>query len=82
MTLLLGPMQYPPLVFQSLEKVPSKRPTTAYEVENALASILFDDPWDIHRAAIWWEQSLPTAPDETDLNAFPETIRLTTGDTE
>jgi hypothetical protein len=58
------------------------RPTTAYEVEKVLSSIFFDDPWDIHHAAVWWEQSLSTAPDNAHPGAHSETIQLTAADTE
>jgi serine/threonine protein kinase len=70
------------LVLQCLEKDPSKRPTTAYDVEKGLSSIFFDDPWDIHHAAVWWKQSLSTAPDNAHPGAHSETIQLTAADTD
>ncbi|TWU04212.1 putative histidine kinase sensor domain protein [Symmachiella macrocystis] len=55
--------EFEEVVLRCLEKDPAKRPLTAFDLEQSLASISLDEPWDNRRAAVWWKDSQPKNTD-------------------
>jgi serine/threonine protein kinase len=48
------------LILSCLEKEPTQRPRSANELADSLASITFEQPWNLELARIWWNEHLPT----------------------
>jgi serine/threonine-protein kinase len=53
------PVELEDVVLRCLEKKPEARFQTALELEAALKSIPFAEPWTRQKAAEWWELHLP-----------------------
>lgn len=48
------------LLMQCLEKSPDKRPQSARELGESLATLEFSPPWTVERAELWWRRYEPT----------------------
>ena len=86
-TLCLDLSEVPPgaldeLVLCCLDKNPTNRPSSAFELEERLAAIRFDDPWDNHRAEAWWNANSPAQSDDAPTDLLSETFAIDSGDTE
>jgi len=47
------------LIMRCLEKNPNKRPQSAQELRDGLASLVFETPWTEERAGLWWAAHMP-----------------------
>jgi eukaryotic-like serine/threonine-protein kinase len=76
------PKELDELVLRCLAKNPADRPSSAFELGEALASIPLDDSWDNALAQEWWHANMPdTAPDGSG-ESIPDTAIWGTGDTD
>jgi DNA-binding NtrC family response regulator len=56
---LFIPEQLESILMKCLEKDPSKRPSSALQLDSYLACVPSDTPWTNERAQKWWEAHLP-----------------------